>query len=113
MRDIPEAVRERAYDRWGHVCFICDAPPPPLTLGQKKQGKTEWRIPLHHLNGEKADDRVPNLLPVCESSEHGDACHDKIHSGGGRRLHRCFHQRLCGEISEIEMLRVMRLLAGE
>lgn len=113
MAQVPEKVRKAAYERWGSNCFICGASPPEPTYAQRVRGKTEIRIPLHHLNQDREDHRVENLLPVCEveTVNQSDACHAKIHSGRGRRLHRFFFRRLQGEVTEEEVTTVLRLLA--
>lgn len=82
---IPSNVRESAYERWGRACFICGASEPSPTFAQRwRQGISEIRMPLHHLNGDEDDHRVTNLLPVCEAEQKdgGNGCHAKIHAGG-------------------------------
>jgi hypothetical protein len=57
---VTTAYREKCLSRKEEVCHICDA--------------TE-EIVVHHADGDKSNDDLENLLPVCRS------CHNKIHGG--------------------------------
>ena len=55
-------LREQIKNRDGNKCVICG------------DGKKELHV--HHMNGDKIDNRRENLITLCES------CHSKLHHGG-------------------------------
>ncbi|QLH76918.1 HNH endonuclease [Halosimplex rubrum] len=64
--------RVAVYDRWGDECVVCGRSPDSwldTTAGTRRQEK----LSLHHINGDETDDRVENVIPVCQS------CHVHIH----------------------------------
>mgnify|MGYP000628058351 FL=1 len=68
----PEALKEAGCDRWGDACVICGRRPDEwlaTNLGERRQDT----LSFHHVNGDDTDDRVENIIPVCQS------CHVHIH----------------------------------
>jgi hypothetical protein len=66
--DLAEAVRER----WGNACVVCGRRPEEwldTDLGERRQDK----LSFHHVNGDDTDDRIENIIPLCQS------CHVHIH----------------------------------
>jgi 5-methylcytosine-specific restriction endonuclease McrA len=59
-----ESVRKRVFSRYGEVCALCGR-----TMEERIQG-----LSVHHINGNDSDNRIENLIPVCQS------CHLNIHS---------------------------------
>lgn len=56
----PANYRALCFKEHGGKCALCDS-------GEN--------VVAHHINGDRSDDRVENLLPTCRS------CHSKIHMG--------------------------------
>lgn len=68
----PESWEKAVFDRWGKACVICGRRPEEwleTDLGNRVQDK----LSFHHVNGNDTDDRVENVIPVCQS------CHVHIH----------------------------------
>ncbi|MDL0126520.1 HNH endonuclease signature motif containing protein [Halobacterium salinarum] len=64
--------REAVYAAWGQECLVCGRSPEGwlnTTRGERRQDK----LSLHHINGDDTDDRVENVIPLCQS------CHVHIH----------------------------------
>jgi len=64
--------RTAVYDEWGDTCVHCGRSPDGwlnTTVGNRRQDK----LSLHHVNGDDTDDRIENVIPVCQS------CHVHIH----------------------------------
>jgi|GEM_PF-3565950 len=67
-----DEFRQAVYDEWGDKCVVCGRSPAGwlnTTHGRRRQDK----LSLHHVNGDDTDDRVENVIPVCQS------CHVHIH----------------------------------
>ncbi|TYT61770.1 HNH endonuclease [Natrialba swarupiae] len=63
---------QAVFDRWGCECVVCGRRPEEwldTDLGDRNQDK----LSFHHVNGNEDDDRVENVIPVCQS------CHVHIH----------------------------------
>jgi 5-methylcytosine-specific restriction endonuclease McrA len=56
-------ARRRALEKFGESCCLCGR-----TMGDRDQG-----LSVHHINGDESDDRMENLIPLCQS------CHLKVH----------------------------------
>jgi len=56
-----KSYRDRALSEYGEQCSEC--------------GETE-NIEVHHLNGDRTDNSLDNLLPLCRD------CHAKVHGPG-------------------------------
>jgi len=68
----PNDFENAVFDRWGDECIVCTRRPEEwleTTSGIRRQG----RLSFHHVNGDDTDDRVENIIPVCQS------CHVHIH----------------------------------
>ena len=66
------SFEQAVFDRWGRACVVCSRTPDEwleTDLGDRSQDK----LPFHHVNGDDDDDRVENVIPVCQS------CHKHIH----------------------------------
>jgi len=64
--------REAVYAAWGQSCLVCVCSPDrwlTTTRGKRQQDK----LSLHHINGDDTDDRVANVIPLCQS------CHVRVH----------------------------------
>jgi hypothetical protein len=61
----PPEYREKAFENHGESCGVCEEEDATI---------------VHHINGNKYDNDVENLLPVCNS------CHGKIHAGNAGEL---------------------------
>ncbi|MFC7074189.1 HNH endonuclease [Halovenus rubra] len=68
----PTNLEEAIFDRWGRACVICSRTPDEwldTDLGARRQDK----LSLHHVNGDETDQRVENVIPLCQS------CHVHVH----------------------------------
>lgn len=68
----PTTLEEAIFDRWGRACVICSRTPDEwldTDLGARRQDK----LSLHHVNGDDTDQRVENVIPLCQS------CHVHVH----------------------------------
>jgi len=68
----PNDFENAVFDRWGDECIVCTRRPEEwleITSGTRRQE----RLSFHHVNGDDTDDRVENIIPVCQS------CHVHIH----------------------------------
>lgn len=63
---------QKVLDHWGHECVICTRRPEEW-LEASETNHTQEKLSRHHVNGDKTDDRVENVIPVCQS------CHIHIH----------------------------------
>ncbi len=59
MSEHTPKYREKCLEEKGERCHICDA---------------ETEIEVHHIDGDRYNNTLDNLIPVCEN------CHDLIHS---------------------------------
>ena len=57
---------QAVFDRWGDACVVCTRRPEEWNGAQDK-------LSFHHVNGDDSDDRIENVIPVCQS------CHIHIH----------------------------------
>ncbi len=57
---------KKIFDYWGKECVVCTRRPEEWNGAQDK-------LSFHHVNGDDSDDRVENVIPVCQS------CHVHIH----------------------------------
>lgn len=79
------AYRRKCLTEHGHQCKLCD-------------GDTD--IVAHHIDGDRSNDDLDNLMPVCQG------CHAKIHSGSAgyeewfEKLHPSSQRGLGGSIKE-------------
>lgn len=67
-----DAFRQAVIDAWGDACLLCGRAPESwldTTRGERRQAK----LSLHHVNGDDTDDRVGNVIPLCQS------CHVHVH----------------------------------
>lgn len=67
-----EELEEAVFDRWANACVICGRRPEEwleTDLGERRQDK----LSFHHVNGDDTNDRVENIIPLCQS------CHVHIH----------------------------------
>ncbi|WP_199237903.1 hypothetical protein [Halorubrum sp. GN12_10-3_MGM] len=67
-----DEFRQAVRNAWGGACLVCGRSPDGwlnTTRGERRQDK----LSLHHLNGDDTDDRVTNVIPLCQS------CHVHIH----------------------------------
>ncbi|MDL0127832.1 HNH endonuclease [Halobacterium salinarum] len=67
-----EDLEEAVLDRWGNACVVCGRRPEEwldTDLGERRQDK----LSFHHVNGDDTDDRIDNIIPLCQS------CHVHIH----------------------------------
>jgi len=62
----PQNFENAVLDRWGDECIVCTRRP-------EEWNGTQEKLSFHHVNGDDTDDRVENLIPVCQS------CHIHIH----------------------------------
>ena len=68
----PTNLEEAVFDRWGRACVVCGRTPEEwleTDLGTRRQSK----LSFHHVNGDDTDDRVENVIPLCQS------CHVHVH----------------------------------
>lgn len=64
--------RQAVHNAWGKACLVCGRSPEGwlnATEGERRQDK----LSLHHINGDNTDDRVANVIPLCQS------CHVHVH----------------------------------
>lgn len=47
--------REQCLEEMGEVCYIC---------------QSEENIVVHHINGDRDDNSMDNIIPVCEKHHH-------------------------------------------
>jgi len=62
----PEAV----HAAWKQECLVCGQSPEAWV---KSETRTQTTLSLHHINGDDTDDRVANVIPLCQK------CHIHIH----------------------------------
>jgi len=77
------------FDRWGDACVVCSRRPEEwleTDLGERRQDK----LSFHHVNGDDTDDRVENVIPLCQS------CHVHIHKVD-EPPYRMWHRQLPSE----------------
>lgn len=55
-----QVYRQKCLDAKGTDCHVCDS---------------DSAVVVHHINGDRSDNRLENLLPVCRH------CHTEIHRG--------------------------------
>jgi hypothetical protein len=56
----PHEYRDKCLKEKGDNCWICE---------------TDRDVVVHHIDGDKTNNKLSNLIPVCNS------CHTKIHAG--------------------------------
>ncbi|QAU13471.1 HNH endonuclease [Halorubrum sp. BOL3-1] len=67
-----DSFRQAVRAAWGGECLVCGRSPEGwlnTTEGARRQDK----LSLHHINGDDTDNRVANVIPLCQS------CHVHIH----------------------------------
>ncbi|MDL0142599.1 HNH endonuclease signature motif containing protein [Halobacterium salinarum] len=62
----PRNFREAVFDEYGLECLVCGRSP-------ENGYDRSQELSVHHLNGDKTDNRPENGIPVCQS------CHIHIH----------------------------------
>ncbi|WP_089649585.1 HNH endonuclease signature motif containing protein [Halobacterium hubeiense] len=65
-------LEDAVHERWGNACVVCGRRPEEwleTDLGERRQDK----LSFHHVNGDDTDDRIENIIPLCQS------CHVHIH----------------------------------
>jgi hypothetical protein len=68
----PTNFEQAVFDRWGHACVVCGRTPEEW-LATDAGTRVQDKLSLHHVNGDDTDDRVENVIPLCQS------CHVHIH----------------------------------
>ena len=68
----PKEFEKAVLDRWGDECIVCTRRPEEW-LTTNCGNRSQARLSFHHVNGDDTDDRVENVIPVCQS------CHIHIH----------------------------------
>lgn len=68
----PTTFEQAVFDRWGRECVVCSRTPDEW-LNTDLGDRTQDKLSFHHVNGDEDDDRVENVIPVCQS------CHVHIH----------------------------------
>ena len=71
-----ENYRQYCLSLYGHKCYICE---------------TKENIVVHHIDGDRSNNTIANLIPVCES------CHRYIHSPKKQSGELGKYQSLCTE----------------
>lgn len=59
-----QKAREKVFEEKGHECIIC---------GRGHDYSPRQDLSVHHINGDRSDNRLENLIPVCQR------CHLRIH----------------------------------
>ncbi|WP_089649588.1 HNH endonuclease [Halobacterium hubeiense] len=65
-----DGFREAVYAAWGQECLVCGQSPEEWV---ESETRTQTTLSLHHINGDDTDDRVANVIPLCQD------CHIHIH----------------------------------
>ncbi|AAM88731.1 HNH endonuclease [Natrialba phage PhiCh1] len=65
-------LRALVLDKYGCECIVCGRSPEKW-LESEDLDRSQDKISIHHVNGDDSDDRLENLIPVCQS------CHTHIH----------------------------------
>ena len=63
------SFRQAVRDAWGTECLICGRAPEDWVNSDNRPLVNS----LHHINGDDTDDRVANLIPLCQR------CHIHVH----------------------------------
>lgn len=86
---VSDELFERVVEEKGEQCIVCGRSPEEWLEAEGDDGYTRSQedIRLHHVNGDDTDDRVENLIPVCQS------CHVHIHRVD-RPPYRKWHRQL-------------------
>ncbi|MDL0140103.1 HNH endonuclease, partial [Halobacterium salinarum] len=69
---VSKSLVEAVFERWGKACVVCGRRPEEW-LETDFGTRTQANLSFHHVNGDDTDDRVENLIPLCQS------CHVHIH----------------------------------
>ncbi len=64
-----DSFRHRVQDAWGTACLICERSPSEWISSDSRRLVNS----LHHINGDDTDDRVANVIPLCQR------CHIHVH----------------------------------
>ncbi|WP_199239167.1 HNH endonuclease [Halorubrum sp. CGM4_25_10-8A] len=68
----PTHLVQAIFDRWGRQCVVCGRTPDEW-LETNYGARNQDKLSLHHVNGDNTDQRVENVIPLCQS------CHVHIH----------------------------------
>ncbi|MDL0130133.1 HNH endonuclease [Halobacterium salinarum] len=69
---VSKSLVEAVFERWGTACVVCGRRPEEW-LETDFGTRTQANLSFHHVNGDDTDDRVENLIPLCQS------CHVHTH----------------------------------
>lgn len=58
--------RERCFDNRPYICVVCQ--------NERMPDAPDSYIYAHHINGDRSDDRLTNLIPLCME------CHNDVHT---------------------------------
>jgi hypothetical protein len=67
-----QSLEEAVFDHWGRACVVCGRRPAEW-LETNAGTRVQDKLSFHHVKGDDTDDRVENVIPVCQS------CHVHIH----------------------------------
>lgn len=67
-----DSFRQAVRAAWGDECLVCGRFPDGW-LNTTQGARSQDKLSLHHINGDDTDDRVANVIPLCQS------CHVHIH----------------------------------